>query len=107
MTALTSLPYFDMGLAPLQQVQAVSVAKTQMSHSNRDDQPTVEGIGNPVQSMNSRVAQMSENPVTYAAFLPWISKPQFGLPIPAYVASISHLDTFIIFTEQLFLFVFY
>lgn len=74
-----------------------------MSHSNREDQPTEEGTGNPVQSMNSRVAQMSENPVAHSAFLPWISTPHFGLPISAYVASISHLDAFIIFTEQLFI----
>lgn len=93
MTALSSMPYFGMGLALPQQVQAVGVAKTQMSHSNGDDQPTGEGIGNAVQSTNSRMAQMSENPVTCAAFLPWISKSPFGLPISVYVASISHLDT--------------
>lgn len=77
-----------------------------MSRSNKDDQPTGEGIGNPVQTMNSREAQMPENPVTYSSFLPWISLPHFGLPIPAYVVSISHLDIFITFTERLFLFIF-
>lgn len=106
MTALTSLPCFGTGLARLQQVQRASVAKTWMSRSNKDDQPTGEGIGNPVQTMNSREAQMPENPVTYSSFLPWISLPHFGLPISAYVVSISHLDIFITFTERLFLFIF-
>ena len=82
-----------------------------MSYTNKNDRLTGGGIGNPVKSMNSREAQTvstSENPGTSSGFLPWIQMPHFGLPTPAYVVSISHLDIFTVFTafpEQIFLFI--
>lgn len=56
--------------AGLPQAGADSMTNTWMSHIDKND-PTGEGTGNPVKSMNSREAQVvrtSENPGTYSGF---------------------------------------